>query len=69
MVHCTECGREQSDETKFCRYCGERTPGPDLTAQLRREAVAIQQAKQSGTTPATSAPQSSVRTGHRLGGA
>ena len=69
MVHCTECGREQSDETKFCRYCGERTPGPDLTAQLRREAAAIQQVKQSGTNPTSSNPQSSVRTGQRLGGA
>ncbi|DAC22352.1 MAG TPA: zinc-ribbon domain-containing protein [Candidatus Thalassarchaeaceae archaeon] len=68
MVHCTECGREQSDETKFCRYCGERTPGPDLTAQLRREAAAIQQAKQSGAAPTSSTPQSSVRTGYRLGG-
>ena len=69
MVHCTECGREQSDETKFCRYCGERTPGPDLTAQLRREAAAIQQVKQSGANSTPTNPQSSVRTGQRLGGA
>ncbi len=69
MVHCTECGREQSDETKFCRYCGERTPGPDLTAQLRREAAAIQRVKQGGVPPETGNSQSSFRTGQRLGGA
>ncbi|MEC8979845.1 MAG: zinc-ribbon domain-containing protein [Candidatus Thermoplasmatota archaeon] len=70
MVHCTECGREQSDETKFCRYCGERTPGPDLTAQLRREAAAIQRVKQGGAPPTTTGDsQSSFRTGQRLGGA
>ena len=69
MVYCTECGREQSDEAKFCRYCGERTPGPDLTAQLRREAAAIQQIKQGGTSGPASDSQSSVRTGQRLGGA
>jgi len=75
MVHCTECGREQADMAKFCRYCGERMPGLDLTLELKREAAAIQQAKSgSGNVPQTpSNPQQGVnenfRTGTRLGGA
>tara|TARA_B100000902_G_scaffold26890_1_gene32399 strand:- start:6611 stop:6838 length:228 start_codon:yes stop_codon:yes gene_type:complete len=75
MVYCTECGREQADMAKFCRYCGERMPGLDLTAQLKREAAAIQQAK-SGTSNVPQTPSNpqqpvndSFRTGTRLGGA
>ena len=49
MVYCTECGREQADAAKFCRYCGDRMPGLELTTELKREAAAIQQSK-SGTT-------------------
>ena len=45
MVYCTECGREQADMAKFCRYCGERMPGLDLAVKLKQEATAIQQAK------------------------
>ena len=76
MVHCTECGREQADMAKFCRYCGERMPGLDLVVELKREAEAIQQAK-SGTSNTTQQPASNsqtsrndtFRTGTRLGGA
>jgi len=73
MVHCTECGREQADEAKFCRYCGDRMPGLELTVQLKREAVAIQQSK-SGTDSIPQQPTNSqvptnnnFRTGNRLG--
>ena len=75
MVYCTECGREQADMAKFCRYCGERMPGLDLVVKLKQEAAAIKQAK-SGTDNLpqnTSNPQQPVndafRTGRRLGGA
>ncbi len=75
MVHCTECGREQADMAKFCRYCGERMPGLDLTVQLKREAAAIQQAKSGNNNlpQSTTGPNNPVngnfRTGTRLGGA
>ncbi len=74
MVYCTECGREQADAAKFCRYCGDRMPGLELTTELKREAAAIQQSK-SGTTsipqqPPTNSqihPDGQFRTGNRLG--
>ena len=74
MVYCTECGREQADAAKFCRYCGDRMPGLELTTELKREAAAIQQSK-SGTTnipqqPPTNSqipPNDQFRTGNRLG--
>ena len=75
MVYCTECGREQADMAKFCRYCGERMPGLDLTLELKREAAAIQQAKSgpNNIPQKLSNPQQDVngtfRTGTRLGGA
>ena len=76
MVHCTECGREQADAAKFCRYCGERMPGIDLTVELKREAAAIQQSKSSSMnktqiqpTNSNEVPNNSFRTGTRLGGA
>ena len=51
MVHCTECGREQADMAKFCRYCGERMPGLDLVMKLKQEAAAIQRAKSGSRNP------------------
>lgn len=75
MVYCTECGREQADMAKFCRYCGERMPGLDLAVKLKQEAAAIQQAKSgSSNIPQNPTnPQQPVndrfRTGSRLGGA
>ena len=75
MVYCTECGREQADMAKFCRYCGERMPGLDLVVKLKQEAAAIQQAKSGSRNPPqnTSNSQQPVndpfRTGKRLGGA
>ena len=75
MVYCTECGREQADMAKFCRYCGERMPGLDLAVKLKQEATAIQQAKSgSSNIPQNPTnPQQRVndrfRTGSRLGGA
>ena len=24
MMHCQQCGRENADQTQFCRYCGNR---------------------------------------------
>ncbi len=49
MVHCPECGKEQPDESKFCRYCGDRMPGGTEVRRLREEAARIAAAK--GTTP------------------
>ena len=76
MVHCTECGREQADAAKFCRYCGERMPGMDLTNELKREAAAIQQSKSNSNNSPQIQPTNSndvsdttFRTGTRLGGA
>ncbi len=45
MVFCTECAQQQDDEQKFCRYCGERLPGPMLMRQLREEHANIQTKK------------------------
>jgi hypothetical protein len=75
MVHCTECGREQADMAKFCRYCGERMPGLDLVMKLKQEAAAIQRAKSGSRNPPQTPPNPQqpvndpFRTGRRLGGA
>ena len=75
MVHCTECGREQADMAKFCRYCGERMPGLDLVMKLKQEAAAIQRAKSGSRNPPQTSPNPQqpvndpFRTGRRLGGA
>ena len=75
MVYCTECGREQSDMAKFCRYCGERMPGLDLVKKLKQEAAAVQQAKSGSrnspqTPPNPQQPANDpFRTGRSLGGA
>ena len=45
MVFCTSCAQQQDDSQKFCRFCGERLPGPALMQQLRDEAANIQAAK------------------------
>ena len=45
MVFCTSCAQQQDDTQKFCRFCGERLPGPSLMQQLRDEAANIQAAK------------------------
>ena len=45
MVFCTSCAQQQDDAQKFCRFCGERLPGPSLMQQLRNEAANIQAAK------------------------
>ena len=45
MVFCTSCAQQQDDTQKFCRFCGERLPGPALMQQLRDEAANIQAAK------------------------
>ncbi len=74
MVYCTECGREQADMAKFCRYCGERMPGLDLVVKLKQEAAAIQQAKAGSSNPPQTSTNSqqpiknAFRTGRQLGG-
>ena len=45
MVFCTDCGQQQEDNQKFCRFCGERLPGPALIQQLRDEAASIKATK------------------------
>ena len=45
MAFCTSCAQQQDDSQKFCRFCGERLPGPALMQQLRDEAANIQAAK------------------------
>ena len=45
MAFCTSCAQQQDDAQKFCRFCGERLPGPALMKQLRDEAANIQAAK------------------------
>lgn len=45
MVFCTECSQQQPDDQKFCRFCGERLPGPMLMRQLREEQTNIQARK------------------------
>ena len=75
MVYCTECGKEQADMAKFCRYCGERMPGLDLAVKLKQEAATIQQAKSGSSNPPQTPPNPQqpvndpFRTGKRLGGA
>ncbi len=47
LVHCPECGKEQPDEMKFCRHCGDRLPGGTEVRRLREEAAAIAQIRAS----------------------
>lgn len=59
MVYCTACSREQPDITRFCRYCGERLPGPEMMERLRADAQRIaaerMQARLGGATPSAAA--------------
>jgi len=41
MVYCPACGQEQTDETKFCRFCGDSLPGAEMMKLLRQEALEL----------------------------
>lgn len=41
MVYCPACSQEQTDETKFCRFCGDILPGEVVMRQLRQEALQL----------------------------
>ncbi|HJL60146.1 MAG TPA: hypothetical protein QF621_07320 [Candidatus Thalassarchaeaceae archaeon] len=41
MVYCPSCSEQQDDNTKFCRFCGDSLPGPEIMIKLRQEALAL----------------------------
>ena len=41
MVYCPSCSEEQDDVTRFCRFCGDELPGPEIMVKLRQEALAL----------------------------
>ena len=41
MVYCPSCSEEQDDVTRFCRFCGDVLPGPEIMVKLRKEALAL----------------------------
>jgi hypothetical protein len=61
MVFCTECGHEQTDDQKFCRYCGERMPGAMLMRQLREEQSAIAKVQGVQVSPTQTATQQTIQ--------
>ena len=50
MVFCTDCGQQQDDAQKFCRFCGERLPGPMVMRQMREEQQLIAARRNGGAT-------------------
>jgi len=41
MGFCVNCGQQQQDGIRFCRFCGNQQPGEQLLARLRSEAEQI----------------------------
>ncbi len=35
MIQCDKCGRDNADQTQFCRFCGTRLPAVQAYAQQR----------------------------------